>query len=399
MNIILRWDRKFPVIVYFFIVSLLSFSLASIGVLGDLGEAYTHFIHDHSVHYLLMLSGLWVFFLRLGAEIEIADILKAGPLVIGSVLGGVLIPMGFTTALVYLVGGGVTLAVALYASAGSMATDVPMALGSARATSKLVVPVMLTALMILAVGDDLLGVLALTGMFAQGWSQWDALGVEAAILLFCWLVGKRGDIEVKEIHEDREQSLGIFDFTIKTPVFWLVVAILNTYYLGRQGIEPILGGCLVFIFAPAVVKHLIAEKLEALALWLLIPFALVAGAVNIFQAEAWGVFTMCAMVGGFVGKTIGIYGGGMIGRRYSDLDSDYGPRFTRASMLSMALAGACNGTVAIIFVSVAESKGLIPVLMASQMKIGFLLTVPLSYLGNWLLSISAPRSANIPPAV
>ena len=389
MNVILKWDRKFPVIVYFFVVSLLSFSLASSGVFGAGGYAYTHFIHDHTVHYLLMLSGLWVFFLRLGAEIEIADIMKAGPLIIGAILGGVLVPMGLTTTLVYAFGG-VSIAVALYASAGAMATDVPMALGSARATSKLVVPVMLTALMILAVGDDLLGVLAMTGMFAQGWSQWDALGVEATILLFCWLVGKRGDIEIKKIQDDREHSLGIFDFTIKTPVFWLAVAVLNTYYLGRQGIEPILGGCLVFIFAPAAVKHLLAEKLEALALWLLIAFALVAGAVNIFQPEAWGILTLCAMLGGFLGKTLGIYGGGMLGRGYSDPKGDYGAKFTRASMLSMALAGACNGTVAIIFVSVAESKGLIPPLMASQMKIGFLLTVPLSYLCNWLLSRTAP---------
>ena len=384
---IIKWDEKFPVIVCFFIIALLSFSLASSGLLGHWGESYTHAIHHDLMHYLLMLVGLWVFFLRLGAEIEISDILQAGPLVIGAILGGVLIPMSLTTTLVYLFGGAATVVVALYASAGAMATDVPMALGSARAMKKAVVPVMLTALMILAVGDDLLGVLAITGMFAQGWLQWDALAIEAAILLGCWLVGKRGDLEIQKVDRNKDTSLGTFHFTIKTPIFWLAVAILNTYYLGRQGIEPILGGCLVFIFAPASVKHLVATRCEALALWLLIPFAIVAGSVNIFQAEAWGMLTLLAMIGGFAGKTLGIFCGGMIGRKYTNPDGDYGHKFTTRSLLTMAIAGACNGTVAIIFVSVAETKGLIPQMMASQMKIGFLLTVPLSYISNYLLSM------------
>ena len=383
---IILWDSKFPIIIPLFVLALVSYTLLSNGYAGETGVHLAHLIHEPTPHYVLMLLGLWVFFGRLGAEIEIDEVLRAGPLVIGAILGGVLVPMGLTTGLVYLVGGGVALSVALYASAGAMATDVPMALGSARSVKKVVTPIMVTALMILAVGDDLLGVLAMTGMFAQGWYQFDALAVEAAILLFCWLVGKRGDLEIKQVEEGKLKSLGIFDFCIKAPVFWIMVAVLNTYYLGRHGIEPILGGCLVFIFAPSDVKHLIAEKTEALALWLLIPFAIVAGSVDLLQPQAWGIFTLLAMFGGFGGKVVGIFSGAWIGRKYTNPTGDYGAeQFTNRSILGMAVAGACNGTVAIIFVSVAESKGLIPSGMAGQMKIGFLLTVPLSYVTNWLV--------------
>ena len=276
---IISWDKKFPIIIPFFLIALFLYSMGHAGFLGHMGEEYAHFVHEPNVHYILMLAGLWFFFLRLGAEIEISDVISAGPLVIAATLGGVFVPMFLTTSLVYFIGGVTTLAIALYASAGSMATDVPMALGSARSVQKSVVAVMLTALMILAVGDDLIGVIAMTGLFAEGFDQFDALAIEAVILLGCWIVGKRGDVAVKEMDGDREVNRTIIDFTFESPVFWIALAVLNTYYLGRNGIEPILGGCLPLIFAPSAVKHLVAEKTESLALWLLLAFALVAGAV------------------------------------------------------------------------------------------------------------------------
>lgn len=394
------WDSKFPIIIPFFLFALALYGLGHSGYLGHLGEEYAHMLHNPSIHYLLFLAGLWFFFLRLGAEIEIADVLEAGPLVISATLGGVVVPMLFTTGLVYGIGGTATFAIALYASAGAMATDVPMALGSARGVNRSVVPVMFTALMILAVGDDLIGVMAMTGMFAESSSQFDALAWEAAILLGAWAVGKRGDIAVKEMNGDEEVGRKIFDITFESPVFWVVLAILNTYFLGRNGIEPILGGCLPMIFAPTAVKHLVAEKTEALALWLLLPFALVAGAVDVLSPEAWGTFTLLALVGGFFGKFFGIFFGGLIGRRQADREGDYGvEKFSTKSLVGMAVAGACNGTVAIIFVSVAESKGLIPHDLAAQMKIGFLLTVPVSYVINKALgTLWSPLPENDPLA-
>lgn len=383
---IIAWDKKIPVIIPFFLSALALYALAHGGYFGHLGEEYTHLLHSSEVHYILMLSGLWFFFLRLGAEIEISDVLEAGPLVIAATIGGVVVPMLFTTGLVYGIGGTATFAIALYASAGSMATDVPMALGSARAVEKSVVTAMTMALMILAVGDDLIGVISMTGMFAEGFDQFDALAIEAVILLIAWALGKRGDIAVKEMDGDEVVNRKIFDFTFESPVLWVSMAVLNTYFLGRNGIEPILGGCLPMIFAPSAVKHMIAEKTEALALWLLFPFALVAGAVDVLSPEAWGIFTLLALFGGFFGKVLGIFFGGLIGRRYADYEGEYGiNNFTTQSLIAMAVAGACNGTVAIIFVSVAEAKGLIPHAMAGQMKIGFLLTVPASYCTNMLL--------------
>lgn len=380
-------EGTFPVIVPMLLFFLSLFSLAHSGHLGNIGEGYAHTVHDKQVHYWLMLLGLWVFFLRLGAEIEISKVIAAGPLVIGATLGGVLVPMGLTTSLTCLVGG-LGLSMALYASAGAMATDVPMALGSARAVRAVSAIVMLGALKMLAVGDDVLAVTAMTGMFAESTTQFDALAWECVILLGCWMVGKRGDIQINRMNGDKAELVGIFDFTFKAPAFWLSVAILNTYFLGRNGIEPILGGCLPLIFAPESVKHKVEEWTELPALWLLALFAVVAGAVDILQPSSWGIFTTLAVIGGFGGKIFGIYFGGLIGRNYSTGDYSL-ENFSRTSLLGMAVAGACNGTVAIIFVSVAESKGLIPHDVAGQMKIGFLLTVPISYIVNIIIGMVA----------
>ena len=384
---IVGWDEKFPIIIPFFVFALGLYALGHGGHLGHLGQEYAHLVHEPAVHHFLMTGGLWFFFLRLGAEIEIEAVLKAGPLVIAATLGGVLVPMFLTTTLVSLVGG-IGLAVALYASAGAMATDVPMALGSARGVKHAVVPAMLVSLMILAVGDDLIGVIAMTGLFAENMNQFYALLGEAVILLFCWFVGKEGHISKKYFDPGSRVLLKeeIVDYTIISPVFWWVMALLNTVYLGFVEIEPILGGCLPLIFAPSAVKHAVAEKTKSIALWLLILFALVAGAVDVLSPQAWGIFTFLAFIGGFFGKFFGIFFGGLIGRRFADSDGEYGVNnFSIHSIIGMAVAGACNGTVAIIFVSVAEAKGLIPHELAGQMKIGFLLTVPASYTLNVML--------------
>jgi Kef-type K+ transport system membrane component KefB len=387
---IISWDKKFPIIIPFFLFALLIYSLGHAGYLGHFGQEYAHVMHIPTVHYLLMLFGLWFFFLRLGAEIEISNVIDAGPLVIAATFGGVILPMLLTTSLVYFIGGTATFAIALYASAGAMATDVPMALGSARSVQKQVAVVMLGALTILAVGDDLIGVIAMTGLFAENMIQFYALLAEAVILLLCWFLGKEGHISKKYFDSNTKELIKeeIVDFTVISPVFWWVIAILNTAFLGFVGIEPILGGCLPMIFAPTAVKHMVAEKTESLALWLLLAFALVAGSVDVMSPEAWGTFTLLALIGGFAGKIFGIGIGGYIGRRQADYEGEYGVKnFTNRSLIGMAVAGACNGTVAIIFVSVAESKGLIPLELGAQMKIGFLLTVPASYLLNKGLGI------------
>jgi len=398
---IIAWDNKFPVIIPFFLLALGVYSLGHAGYLGHVGELYAEVLHISSIHYVFMLVGLWFFFLRLGAEIEIKDVIDAGPLVIFATLGGVILPMLLTTSLVFFIGGTATFAIALYASAGAMATDVPMALGSARSVEKSVVAVMAMALMILAVGDDLIGVVAMTGLFAENMTQFYALLGEAVILLICWFVGKEGHISKKLFNRETKELISeeIIDYTIISPVFWWVMAILNTAYLGFVGIEPILGGCLPLIFAPTDVKHCVARQTEAIALWLLLPFAMVAGAVDILSPQAWGIFTLLALLGGFLGKFFGIFLGGFCGRSKADLDGDYGVKnFTTKSLISMSVAGACNGTVAIIFVSVAQSKGLIPDDLAGQMKIGFLLTVPASYIINIALGNYWNPIAKVPVA-
>ncbi|QFR38861.1 hypothetical protein A9Q91_01360 [Candidatus Gracilibacteria bacterium 28_42_T64] len=384
-------DSKIPVIIYFLIFSLIVYGLSENGFFGEYGETYTHVIHHPTVHFWMMLTGLWVFFLRLGAEIEVNDILKAGPLIIGTILGGVIVPLILTTSLAYFIGG-IGLAVALYASAGSMATDVPMAIGSAKMAKNISTTVMISALTMLAVGDDLLGIISMIGLFSQGVEQIQTLSIPGLlVLMVAYFFGKFSPVIVTELKEEEEKDqktykiIGrkTYDVTIQSPTFWVTLCIFNTSLLGFNGIEPILGGCLPMIFAPDNVKQLVIEKTESLALWLLLPFALVAGSINVLDPLSWGVFTTIALVGGFGGKLIGIYFGGLICQRYVDPNSDYGKnKLNKMSLLSMAIAGACNGTVAIIFVSVAQTNELIPLEIAAQMKIGFLLTVPLSYLLN-----------------
>ena len=385
MSKIVKFDKGFPVIVPFMFFSLLLFSIGDSGYIGELGYSYVHLLHVSTIHFILMLLGLWFFFLRLGAEIEIADIVKAGPLVLGAVLGGMIIPFFLTVSLVYLVGG-VSIAVALYVSAGAMATDVPMALGSAKYMQKSVKSTMLVALMILAIGDDLGAVTVMTAMYAEGLTQFHFLAGEVMILLVAWFMGKEGIFEMREFDLDgKEISRKRFDLVFTPPIFWIVIGLLNTYYLGVAGIEPILGGCLIFIFAPTSVKHYIAEKTEVIALWLLIFFTIVAGSVNIFDSQSFGLFTVLAFAGGFMGKLIGVSLGAIHGRKFADPDSDYGKnKFGYREILSLATASAANGTVAIIFVSVGMEKGLIPSDIGNQMKMGFLFTI----VGSYFLSYS-----------
>ena len=385
---IIDWDKNapFPIVLMFLMISVVFYSAADQGWLGSAGTAYAHFMHNDIVHYSFILVGLWFFFLRIGAEITISEVIAAGGLVIGATIGGMLVPIVLTTTVVYSMGG-LQIMTAVYASAGAMATDVPLAIGSARSVEKVVCASMGMALTIMAVGDDVGVLMAMTGLSASDITQVDAIMWEGLILLICGLIGRRGDMSYKEMDGDTTISEKTIDVTVKSPIIWITICVLNTYFLGRNGIEPILGGCLPMIFAPTDVKHLIAEKTEAIALWLLILFAMVAGSVNIFSDGAIGVYTWVACLCGHYTKVIGIFSGGFIGRKRTAPEGEFGvEQFDNKSLLAMAIAGGCNGTVAIIIVDLFASRGLIPVDIAGQMKIGFLLTVPLSFGTNYVLA-------------
>ena len=78
----------------------------------------------------------------------------------------------------------------------------------------------------------------------------------------------------------------------------------------------------------------------------------------------------------------------IFGRSFCPENSEYNKNsVSTKSLLSMSFSAGCNGTVAIIFVSLAESKGFIPYDVAAQLKLGFLLTIIPSFLGNWIINL------------
>lgn len=402
---LMRWEdtKPVPVVLVALVAGLVLFTVSDAGLLGSIGTIYAHLVHNSIVHHLGILA-LWPFFFVLGAEIKLNNVVAAGRVLIFAIIGGMLIPFGLTAALL-LTFTGYAFAVVLATSAGAIATDVALSVGAMQrfqqsAKNSHWVELSAIALIILAIGDDLGGVIAMTFGFSSGLlSKW-ALFAEGMLCVVLWLIGNNARITFRVFNTEginkklsgEERDYHIITL-IEHPAFWFIAALFNTWFLALAGIEPILGGCLVMIFAPPAVK----EKLEYMMLpWSLrglVVFGIIAGAVNLFNPEAWGIVTLLTFIGGCFGKQIGIFIGAYIGLRYTPKDDRYGiNHFNYCSAYAMALSGAINGTVAIVFVNVAYSAGYISELMAQQATLGYLLTIPFVYL---LTFIFAPIFARI----
>ena len=214
-----KWNDTFPVIIYFFSIALIIYSVSASGWLGSSGLQYVSFINNENTYHSGIFSGLWILFAIMGAEVYLKTVKVSGPLVLSAIIGGVIIPLVSTYSL-FIVVGGLNFLIAFYAAAGSMATDVPMARGSARLGK--VTPIMFSALGILAIGDDVIAVTVMAGLYADHISQVIALGIEVLILCILDHVGKK---------EFKSEVL-----------VWGVICISNTIFLYINQIEPILGG-------------------------------------------------------------------------------------------------------------------------------------------------------------
>jgi|GEM_PF-5823200 len=400
------------------VISLLIYSSAESGFLGNIGKNAAHLLHNHYIHYVLMLLGLWPFFARLGAELELDEVAAAGLMIFAAILGGMIVPVAMTT-LLLMSFASLPFLPALAPAVGAMATDVPMGLGAfglyRRVVRTAFIAVAGTALMMLAIGDDLAGVIGMLAavpafeglglkemvaemaVYAEShgshghddhhseetangtFLMWAFFG-EAIFLTFLWFSGQGGKYSTF-VEGVRTRTV----FQIDGNGFWMLMAVLNTAYLALCGIEPILGGCLVLIFAPKEVKDWVKNKFEGLSIWMLAFFALVAGSVNIFTPEvlSWDFMSIALLVtaGGFGGKVIGITFFSLTAQKFMDPDDTYGRNnFPPRAILMYAIPAGCNGTVAIIFVSVLLKEGFMTDTMAAQAKIGYLLTVPVSYI-------------------
>lgn len=364
-----KLDNKIPLIVIGLIIGAVVFTLGE-----KLGLHAQHLLHDKKVHFLGNDVVLWFFFSYLGLEISISSVLRAGKFAGLATLGGMAIP----PLCVYFLTGSLPLAF------GACATDVAFSLGASKMLTNgdpKVLTLLIGALMILAVGDDLGGVAVLAGVYA---SKMTHAWVIAALLIlaFSYLSGERGVLTFYyELNDNGKREKIDLIIQIRSVLFWILLGALNTYILWLAGIEWVLGGCLVFIFAPTEVKHAIAGVLKPFIPLLLFAFGMVNGAINILDPKIWGMLTLGVMFGGAGGKFLGVSFGAWLGRLWErKTTKGIYANAPLSQIFSFGLFAATNGTVAIVFVAMAESKGKITADLATQGKLGYLLTVPLVYL-------------------
>ncbi|MGE3278972.1 MAG: Na+/H+ antiporter NhaA [Candidatus Altimarinota bacterium] len=364
-----RLDDRFPLIVMGLVLGALAFTVGE-----NTGLHAHHVLHHKAVHFVANDIALWFFFAYLGLEISLSSVLKAGKFVGLATVGGMVVPPLFA----YLLTGNP------YLAAGACATDVAFSIGASnllRGADKLAFTLLVSSLMILAVGDDLGGVMVLAGIYANNMAHGWVIAA-LLILAFSYLFGERGVVTLYyELNDGGKREKIDLIIQVRSILLWVLFGALNTYILWLAGIEWVLGGCLVFIFAPESVKHDLGHGLKQFIPLILFAFGLVNGAINTLDPKIWGLVTLGAMIGGAGGKFIGISAGAWLGRLWERKTSNGVYAHAPLSQIcSLGLFAATNGTVAIVFVSMAQSKGKITADLAAQGKLGYLLTVPLVYL-------------------
>jgi len=369
-NRIVEWDNRFPLILVGVLIGLISYTGGEL-----LGAHAHHVLHSHSAHFVSNHLLMWIFFAFLGNEITLKAITQAGKFVGLATLGGMIVP----PIAAYLLTGNIYIAI------GAAATDVAFSVGASKMLTKgdaKILTLMVTALLILAVGDDLGGIGIMAGMYtsevSQGW-----LMAEVFVLAFTYFCGERGVVPfyIQEAGKPDTRKNYEWVVVINSVGFWWLLAAANTFVLYMAGVEWILGGCLAFLMAPPSVQHRIEHVLKPVIPLVLLVFGTVNGAIDILAPESWGLITAGCLFGGMLGKQLGIFGGGMLGRAWCR--NDHGVKYAKIptrQIYALAMLGSCNGTVAIFFVAMALSKGKITDVEAAQATLGYFLTVPAVYL-------------------
>lgn len=369
-NLITEWDNRFPLILVGVLIGLISYTGGEF-----LGAHAHHALHSTTAHFVSNHLLMWIFFAYLGNEITLKAIAQAGKFVGLATLGGMIVPP--ITA--YLMTGNAYIAI------GAAATDVAFSVGASKILTKgdaKVLTLMVTALLILAVGDDLGGIVIMASMYTSNISQgW--LMAAVFVLAFTYFCGERGVVDFKIQEAGKPDSLKHYQWVveIRSVMFWWLLAAANTFVLYMAGVEWILGGCLAFLMAPPSVQHKIEHVLKPVVPLVLLVFGAVNGAIDVLAPASWGLITAGCLFGGMLGKQIGIFCGGMLGRFWCRKDD--GVKYAKIptqQIYAMSMFGSCNGTVAIFFVAMALSKGKISEAESAQATLGYFLTVPAVYL-------------------
>ncbi len=375
-GLIVRLDNRMPFILIGVLIGCLGFTQGE-----HFHIEWVHLAHHPTVHVVVNDYLMWLFFLYLGVELTVGAVVNAGKFAGLATLGGMVVP----PALTYLLTNNMYLAI------GAAATDVAFSLGASKLYTRgerTILSLLVTALLILAVGDDLGGIIIMGAMYAENVKgEW--LAVEAILLVFTYFCGERGVVDFKVQEKEKPETLRHLQWVveIKAPSFWLILALLNTFVLALAGVHWVLGGCLALIMAPPSVNTAFARVLKPLIPLVLLVFGAVNGAIDLLAPGSWGPLTWGCFVGGMLGKQIGVFSGGMLGRwwsRQSDNPDAYA-RMPLGQVYGLAVFASVNGTVAIFFVATALSKGYVTPEQAAQATLGYFMTVPAVYLLALLL--------------
>ena len=371
---VIRKDETIPFICFGVVIAAVLFTLGE-----RQGWHAHHALHHPTLHYLGNHPGMWIFFSFLGLEITIGSLIKAGKFAGLATVGGMIVPPLVTYGILRMLN--VEHEIAMYIAIGACATDVAFSLGAASLVTKgkKVLALTIAALLILAVGDDMCGVMVIAGLYADNVSE-GYLWFEVVIIGFAYFCGERGNFMLKSKKGDGPWELVIYDIEINSTTFWVALALVNTGVLHLGGIEWVLGGCMVFIFAPKNVKETLIAKLKPFIPLVLFLFGLSNGGIDLMKSSNWGTVTAACCIGGMFGKQIGIFSFGLWGRFWSSKNGSQYGRTPIRQVYAMALFGSVNGAVAIFFVATGMAKGKIPDEMASQAILGYFLTVPAVYL-------------------
>ena len=378
---LVKADTVFPMILPVLAMGLFCFT----GYKNHWFPSDFSWMKNHDVNHSSLLS-LWFFFAVLGAEISIPKIRNAGSFVGLATVGGVAWPIMFTFGTISFVNWWLNLGVPYtaisFVALGAGATDVPMSLGAMKIASR-VLPtttagLALDALRILAVGDDVAGVGIMAVVHGTDINM-DFVVIEFIIIALAYFFGTHGYYEVREGDKPGEVERTYYrDVTVRQPLIWWGLALINTYVLYRAGLEPMLGGCLVFICSPTTVKHSVEKWLVQPSLLFLLYFAFVAGGIDLADSAAFGPVTAAVIAGGFLGKFKGIFFGAKRGEQGLQETSEY-LNFPTSATSAFSICASANGTVAIIFVATALFKDRIEPWFAAQATLGFLGTVAVTY--------------------
>lgn len=378
----MRVENLIPIVLIGMLVSATGFTmLESVNRQLHMHIELHHYLHDELFHYFALHQVMWVFFCYLGLEIRIKTLISAARISLPTVLGGMVVPVGLTYLLTQNV----------YIALGAAATDVAFSIGAlnmARGTSETILRIVYAVLLLVGVGDDMAGVALAVAVYTNV-IVWEWAYGAGFTIYGAFHIGERGyeDDISERLDEYRNPIPGTLEMrrkhieNLSVPV-WVGLSVLNSLTLWLAGVEWLLGGCLVLIFAPEKIKHQVGEWLKPWVAVLLFFFGLAAGAIDLLDPTNWGWMTFATFVGGMFGKQIGIGGGALIGRYWTKLrdpDSEFAS-MTLQEIYALAVFASVNGTVAIFFVTLGAQKGLIPPDHAAQGTLGYFLTVPAVYI-------------------